>query len=316
MKFSIVKDLICINHSSKQHNLKLDQFLSDGDDCREGFLACEECGIQFPIINGVPIIVRNFDSYIQERTRILGDWILKTSTSQMRNFLREKVKTVDPKLTINNKYEFSSQYYNSYLWTHYDYRDNDRFLSMFKYRIRPDEIYSKVIQGLEVNVTGKSLDLGCALGASSLNLAKKVAFSYGVDLSYSFITEARRRAAGTSNIEYLVCDIADLPFKSLSFDVVMALNILDRTDFDKAFLSLDRCIISGGELVITDPFDSSNDSKTLNSINLRLFLEKKGYQIRKKTQRESYIPWIVRINERAYLFYFADYIYAVKLSSH
>ena len=155
-----------------------------------------ECGIHFPIINGVPIIVRDFDSYIQERTRILGDWILKTSTSQIRNFLRERVKTVDPKLTTNNKYQFNSQYYNSYLWTHYDYRDNDKFLSMFKYRIRPDEIYSKVIQGLEVNVTGKSLDLGCALGASSLNLAKKVAFSYGVDLSYSFITEARRRAAG------------------------------------------------------------------------------------------------------------------------
>ena len=316
MKSSIIKDLICINHSSKQKKLRLDQFLSHDNDCHEGFLVCEECGIQYPIINGVPIIVRNFESYVQERTRILGDWILKTSTSPIRNFLREKVKSVDPKLTTHNKYEFNSEYFNSYMWTHYDFRDNDKFLSLFKYRVRPDEIYKKAIQELEVKVTGKSLDLGCAIGASSLNLAKKVSFSYGVDLSYSFIMEARRRATGLSNIEYLVCDIANLPFKSSSFDVILALNILDRTDFDKALLSLDRCLISGGELVITDPYHQSSDSKSLDSINLRLSLEKKGYQIRKRTQRESFIPWIIRVNERAYLFYFTDFIYAVKLISH
>jgi ubiquinone/menaquinone biosynthesis C-methylase UbiE len=128
--------------------------------------------------------------------------------------------------------------------------------------------------------------------------------------------EARRRASGVSNIEYLVCDIANLPFKSSSFDVILALNILDRSDFDKTFLSLDRCIISGGELVITDPYHPSSDSKSLDSINLRLSLKKKGYQIRKRTQRESFIPWIIRVNERAYLFYFTDFIYAVKLISH
>ena len=46
-----------------------------------------------------------------------------------------------------------------------------------------------------------------------------------------------------------------------------------------------------------------------DSIQIRKILEKFGYTI---NNEESYIPWIMKLNERSYLFYFVDLIEAKK----
>ena len=46
-----------------------------------------------------------------------------------------------------------------------------------------------------------------------------------------------------------------------------------------------------------------------DSIQIRKKLGKFGYKINKE---ESYIPWILKMNDRTYLFYFVDFIVAKK----
>jgi hypothetical protein len=43
---------------------------------------------------------------------------------------------------------------------------------------------------------------------------------------------------------------------------------------------------------------------------MRKIVEKLGYTI---NSNESYIPWIVKMNERSYLFYFVDFIVANRI---
>ena len=53
----------------------------------------------------------------------------------------------------------------------------------------------------------------------------------------------------------------------------------------------------------------NNGKDKFDSIQIRKRLEKFGYKIKNE---ESYIPWIMKINERSYLFYFVDFIEAKK----
>ena len=64
-------------------------------------------------------------------------------------------------------------------------------------------------------------------------------------------------------------------------------------------------------MILIDPYHFVDDKGKgkFNSIQIRKILEKFGYKI---NNQESYIPWIMKINERSYLFYFVDFIEAKK----
>jgi SAM-dependent methyltransferase len=255
--------------------------------------------------------LENFHEYARQRIITYGKWIINSKSSKLKSFLRsEGAKIHNP--THNDLYEENSIWYKSYLNTHHGYPSDDRLLSLFKKQIKPDHIY-KMLSNKNLNLNGVGLDIGCSFGSSTFELSKKLAYVFGVDLSFSFILEARKIMHDKSvrNIEFLVADAINLPFKSKFFHSIVALNVIDRVDFNKLILSINSSIKKNGKLILIDPYHFANDigKETFDSIQIRKKLEKFGYKINNK---ESYIPWIMKIKERSYLFYLVDFIEARK----
>ena len=307
----IVADLYCVNKSCKKVRLSLEIFLELKDECIEGFLSCENCTSKYPIIQGVPILMENFHEYARKRILSFGKWIVNCKSPEIKAFLRsEGVKIGNP--TYNDRYEENSILYKSYLKAHYGYPSDDKLLSLLKKEIKPDHIY-KMLASNSLNLNGIGLDVGCSIGSSTLQLSKKLSYVFGIDLSFSFILEARKRMQNrkSRNMEFIVADATNLPFRPKFFQIVVALNVVDRMDFKKLILSINSCIKKYGKLILADPyhFVDNNGKEEFDSVEIRKKLEKFGYKIK---NRESYIPWILKMNERSYLFYFVDFVEAIK----
>lgn len=311
MMKKIVSDLRCVNNSCKNKKLKLESLRETGDDCIEGFLSCNICNSQFPIIQGVPIILQNFHNYARQRIMTYGKWIMNSKSSKLKEFLRS-IGTKIHFPTSNDPYEEYNSLYKAYLYNHHHYHFDDRLLSLFKRKIEPDHVY-RMLGKKNLNLKGIGLDIGCSIGSSTFELAKRLPFVFGVDLSFSFILKARKimKDKMSNNIEFLVSDAISLPFESSYFQSIIALNLVDRVDPNKLIVSINRCIKDNGKLILIDPYHFVNNSNDqFDSIQIRKIIEKFGYKI---SSNESYIPWIVKMNERAYLFYFVDFIVANKV---
>jgi SAM-dependent methyltransferase len=295
----------------------MESFLEENGDCLEGILTCENCGSKFPIIAGVGIIVGDFSTYAANRVQVFGNWIVGTKSAELSAFLREKGATVHKSENNMNRYD-DSEWFRPFTWTHYEYSLDDRMLSMLRWKIRPDEIYRKVANLIENSMTQVGLDLGCSVGSAAILMAKKLSFVFGIDLSFSFIAEARRRMKEMEmqNVEFIVCDSTKMPFGQKYFDIVAALNLIGRLDLENTIQSVSNLIKSDGKLFMADPYDVDNNiaqgtRSRINGAELRRLLEKSGYSIMARTKKsESFIPWIVKINQRCYLFYFVDFIEA------
>ncbi len=308
----IASDLCCVNNSCKKMGLRLESFLDVKDECIEGFLSCKVCNSKYPIIQGVPILLEDFHEYARQRIITYGKWIINSKSSKLKSFLRsEGAKIGSP--TYNDRYEENSIWYKSYLNTHQGYPSDDRLLSLLKKPIKPDHIY-KMLSNKNLNLNGIGLDIGCSFGSSTFELSKKLTYVFGVDLSFSIILEARKimHIKKSRNVEFIVADAINLPFESKFFQSIIALNVVDRINLNKLISSVNSCIKKNGKLILIDPyhFVNNNDNDKFDSIQIRKIVQKFGYKINNK---EYYIPWIVKMNERSYLFYFVDFIIANKI---
>jgi putative 4-mercaptohistidine N1-methyltranferase len=127
----------------------------------------------------------------------------------------------------------------------------------------------------------RALDLGCAVGRSSLELARYCQDVLGIDLSESFIQAARllqKKGALTfevtaegdicelvqasipegvdrSRARFQVGDAMKLPADLGSFDLVLAANLICRLPKPRLFLRrLPQLVNPGGQLLMTTPF--------------------------------------------------------------
>ena len=308
----IASDLYCINETCKTGLLNLESILQVDDDCIEGFLSCKLCDTHYPIIQGVAILVNDFHKYASQRITTFGGWIVNSKSPEIKGYLRSQgLKIRSP--TFNDHYEENNTGYQSYMNFYHGFSADDRLLQLLKKQIKPDNIY-KMLSSRSLKLNGVGLDLGCAIGSSTFELSKKLSYVFGIDMSFSFIFAARRtmHVRKSRNIEFIVADAANLPFKSKIFESVVALNIVDRIDLYKLVTSVNGCIKKHGKLILIDPyhFIDNNDRDKFDSVELRKKLLTFGYTTKNK---ESYIPWIIKINERSYLFYFVDLIEASKI---
>ena len=181
----------------------------------------------------------------------------------------------------------------------------------------------------------RALDLGCAVGRSSLELARKIPDVVGIDYSKSFI-RAAKKIQSTGKLRFNLLeegvitrpsfatfstttprkrttfrsgDALHLPTDLGSFDVVLAANLIDRLPEPKRFLKqiLPRLVKPGGIVLLTSPYTWSSEftprSRWLKDSfsTIRLALRPSFRLLHRQD-----LPFLLREHRRKFQFTFAD----------
>jgi putative 4-mercaptohistidine N1-methyltranferase len=135
--------------------------------------------------------------------------------------------------------------------------------------------------GAEIGTVERALDLGCAVGRSTFELARIARTVIGIDLSQRFIAAARQikqtgrvvirrieegeistaiqrelpKEIDRARCSFAVGDATALPDDLGVFDLVFAANLIDRVGSPKKLLNaFPRLIRSGGHLILASPY--------------------------------------------------------------
>jgi ubiquinone/menaquinone biosynthesis C-methylase UbiE len=109
------------------------------------------------------------------------------------------------------------------------------------------------LEALELGEGDRLLDVGCGTGAAVRAAAEVVERAMGVDLSPKMLTQARERARGLSNVEFVEGDSENLPFGDGEFTAVLCTTSLHHYPHpDAAAREMARVLAPDGRAVIGD----------------------------------------------------------------
>ena len=135
--------------------------------------------------------------------------------------------------------------------------------------------------GAEIGTVERALDLGCAVGRSTFELARIARTVIGIDLSHRFIAAARQiqqtgrvvirrieegeistaiqcklpKEIDRARCSFEVGDATALPDDLGAFDLVLAANLIDRVGSPRKLLNaFVRLVRPGGHLVLASPY--------------------------------------------------------------
>lgn len=291
---SSLEFLRCVRCESK---LDLDIF-KFGKEIDEGLLECCNCGLVFPIIEKIPIMWDDFPRYLSSR-KILGGRIYRSSESQkIKFFLKSSLSKIIP--------------------THEDRTLlEERWSKIYQNSRKDSGFYSVIKKSLgSISKSKFAVEYGCSIGVMTSYLSDHHEMVFGVDRSFSALQYAKN--SFRNNLDYVAADLLSPVFGKLQFDMVLALNVLELVEPLKFLEHVSKQICSG-YFVISDPYDFDRGTKSVNiSLNekeLRKFLQDLNFEISPDTKNPSYVPWTLKLNQRATLNYNVDLILCKKSSS-
>lgn len=280
----------CVNCGSK---LELDSFKQD-KEIIEGILKCPKCHVQYPIIEKIPILWCDFSLYLSSRKKLGGKLYQLIENSTLKKFYKSSLSN-------------TSQ-------THEDMTALEERWSLIYQNSKSSKFYSEIQKNLNsLQKSNLVLEYGCSIGIMTSFLAKSNKMVFGVDRSFSALRIAKKLPK--NNLDYVVADFLSPIFGKLSFDLILALNVLELvepTDFLKHISKQ----IDKGHFVITDPYDfdrgTNSVKKLLDEKSLRMNLQNLDFKITPETKTSSRMSWILKLNPRATLNYDVDLVIAKK----
>lgn len=268
---------VCCNNGLIEAPLRLASVSREaGDTVLEGILHCgnESCQREFPILDGLPILVPDVRNYAYNQIhQLLARDDLSPETESL---LGDCCGPGSP-------YDVMRQYLNCYAWDHYGEFDPQEAEASPK----PGAVartLNALLPNLPKKVGQPILDVGCAVGRSTFALAEHSGeLVLGVDLNFSMLRLAarvlnqgvvrypRRRVGlvydrrefavelpGKDLVDFWVCDALAPPFAPASFAAAVALNVLDCVRSPVQLLKgLLGAINDGGSMALTTPYDWS-----------------------------------------------------------
>lgn len=100
------------------------------------------------------------------------------------------------------------------------------------------------------------MDMGCGTGAMTVQLAKKVKQTIGIDFSQEAIAIARQRYGNTPNLDFVVANLSEYKPSSKA-DVIVASEVLyyirrnSKQEFEKVVRNIASLVLPGGKLIVS-----------------------------------------------------------------
>lgn len=271
----------CRQSFEQDHPLRLAHVIRENDHgVIEGILHCcnPACQLEYPIIDGIPIIVPDIRNYIAQS--------LNHITAR-----KDLSGTIDSILGDcagpGTHFNVDRQHLSSYAWDHYGDLGAVSETPGEPEQVVAGSIVSCLHRGLELVEPLEDqamIDLGCSVGRTTFELAEKYKqATLGIDMNFSMLRLAQSilRGEGCSFplrrmglvydpftpdthfkhsklVDFWACDATALPFADGTFGFASALNILDSVQSPYQLLtSMERSLCPSGTAVLACPYDWS-----------------------------------------------------------
>ena len=302
------------------------QLRADDEIVVEGVLLCSGCGAEYPIIDGIPLLVPSL------RT------VVKDSLFQLieREDLSPTLRTLlGDCCGPDSAWDLTRQHASSYCWDHW--ADHDPAEEALPPPGSIARMARMALKGMGELPEGPVLDMGCSAGRASVELSSAERPVLGVDMNLNLLRHAQRvlrrgrcnyprRRNGLvyeqrdfpvpldlSNVDFWCCDVRALPFEDKTFGAVAALNLVDSVSDPEAMLK-EALRVGSGPLAVSSPFDWSGT----NTVAPKWFgghsqrggrpdpveaLKHWFLQQERPVQAEQELPWTLRLHDRSSVHY-------------
>lgn len=248
-----------------------------GDDVAitSGILQCGNCGCEYPVIDGMPVLVPDVRRFVEDNLFYL----------MARSDLTPAVESLLGDASgASSGLQSIRQHASSYVWDHWGDLDPQE-AGPAPGNGRPGSIGRTLVHGLGMLGAdlpdGPAIDIGCGPGRASAEIAARTGrLVVGADLSVPLARAAKQALSGTvdyprrrvglvydrrrfavatpgsDRVEVWLCDALALPFADDTFALASAMNLLDCvTEPRTALAQIGRVLRPGGEVLIALPFD-------------------------------------------------------------
>jgi uncharacterized protein YbaR (Trm112 family)/SAM-dependent methyltransferase len=200
-----------------------------------GTLTCRSCGADYPIIDGIPVIL---PEELRTMLGVMGRF--KPERDDRIHALLDHVKTVpSDDASLFNKIQKANQSNYGYEWKAF-YREFAGWEEVYRgyYVFEGDEFFAGKL----------GLDAGCGNGRYTNVPTRKIAEMVGLDLSNA-IEVAYHRSREDPLLHTVQGDIFHMPFRQDFFDFAQTLGVIHITpDPEAALAAIKQCVIPDGKI--------------------------------------------------------------------